>query len=253
MSSSSKRARSVSEGAEPKKGAKSSSSSKIVIEPQRAALPKRKADRTLNFGPGFADFLPNLTPEEVLSEGAFGGTYFRSISSSVTGQSYTWKQAWEEFQKEGWLKNLSEEELYNKVGRPWDRYDQKLNLNREKCGQTLDQWQEAGWIMECDPYGWFQWYCRFYLGRRCSDDERQITRWQNTAAIGRGRWRTTLVNKIESEDKVGDLRISGKIRQILQHFGYTLTLEDYRYTKEDQTLKKAAAAMKKSTAVSRKK
>ena len=34
-------------------------------------------------------------------------------------------------------------------------------------------------VKEVDPYGWFMWYCRFYLGRRCEDDERQIGRWKN--------------------------------------------------------------------------
>ena len=39
-------------------------------------------------------------------------------------------------------------------------------------------WESSGWIKECDPYGWFMWYTRFYLGRRTDDDERQIGRWK---------------------------------------------------------------------------
>lgn len=42
-------------------------------------------------------------------------------------------------------------------------------------------WESSGWIVESDPYGWFQWYCRFYQGRRCSDDARQISRWCKSA------------------------------------------------------------------------
>ena len=47
-----------------------------------------------------------------------------------------------------------------------------------KCGGSLEMWESSGWIKECDPYGWFMWYTRFYLGRRTDDDERQIGRWK---------------------------------------------------------------------------
>lgn len=81
-------------------------------------------------------------------------------------------------------------------------------------------WEESGWITEFDPYGWFQWYCRFCLGRRCSDDSRQISR-----ALGvmgkKGRWRRNLINKIvarggDLSNAVEDKSISPKVRQLLQ-------------------------------------
>jgi hypothetical protein len=58
-------------------------------------------------------------------------------------------------------------------------------------GGNLDMWESSGWITHIDPYGWFQWYCRFYLGRRCSDDERQINRWLKTTGPN-GSFRITL-------------------------------------------------------------
>ena len=71
----------------------------------------------------------------------------------------------------------------------------KANTYGVTCGGGLDMWERNGWIADCDPYGWFQWYCRFYLGRRCSDDERQIQR-GNGVMGPRGRWRNNLTNKV---------------------------------------------------------
>jgi hypothetical protein len=81
-------------------------------------------------------------------------------------------------------------------------------------------WEESGWITEADPYGWFQWYCRFYLGRRCSDDARQVSRAQGVMGPT-GRWRRNLMNKIINhssplEKAVENVNISPKVRQLLQ-------------------------------------
>ena len=90
-------------------------------------------------------------------------------------------------------------------------------------------------MRDCDPYGWFQWYCRFYLGRRCDDDDRQVARGLGVFGT-KGRWRNNLVNKClksgSVEKVVNDARISPKIRQLLQHWGYTLTIEDLQAAKE---------------------
>ena len=74
----------------------------------------------------------------------------------------------------------------------------KANTYGVTCGGGLDMWEGNGWIADCDPYGWFQWYCRFYLGRRCSDDERQIQR-GNGVMGPRGRWRNNLTNKVTTQ------------------------------------------------------
>ena len=70
-----------------------------------------------------------------------------------------------------------------------------------------------------DPYGWFQWYCRFYLGRRSTDDARQVGRWKAAASKGSGRFRLQLTNKCYNEGKqVGDASVSPVIRQTMQHW-----------------------------------
>jgi hypothetical protein len=87
--------------------------------------------------------------------------------------------------------------------------------------------QSSGWISDADPYGWFQWYCRFYQGRRCSDDARQISRWLGVAGPT-GRFRTQLCNKILASSSRGadawnDASISPVIRQTLVHWGLEIT------------------------------
>merc|ERR1712025_882347 len=74
-------------------------------------------------------------------------------------------------------------------------YRKHINKYGVKCGGSLGMWESSGWISDSDPYGWFQWYCRFYNGRRCEDDSRQISRWLKSAGA-KGRFRSQLCNKI---------------------------------------------------------
>lgn len=126
-------------------------------------------------------------------------------------------------------------------------YDNKINKYKVNCGGDLHMWESSGWIMDSDPYGinddsindnnnhiiigWFQWYCRFFQGRRCSDDARQISR--GNAVMGpKGRWRNNLINKIITSSpknlQIGldNHSISPVVRQLLQHWGYVLKLKD---------------------------
>lgn len=104
-----------------------------------------------NFHP---DFRPELTPKEMLELGVFGGKYMTDCT--------------QEFPAEWFARaKLSPE------GR-----DPELNYFGVSASQPLSYWREKGWIYHEDPRGWFQWYCRYYLGRRCADDARQIRRWQ---------------------------------------------------------------------------
>ena len=113
------------------------------------------------------DFGANKTPAEVIKEGAFGGAYFRDIYSSVNGKWY--KKSWKEFNQ---LKNIDQKYYYS------DYYDLSVNKYGVKCGTSLRFWENKGWINEIDPYGWFQWYFRYWLGRRSEDNKRQINRWK---------------------------------------------------------------------------
>jgi len=84
-------------------------------------------------------------------------------------------------------------------------------------------WESSGWIADSDPYGWFQWYCRFYSGRRSSDDARQMSRWCKSAGL-KGRFRSQLCNKIiAAGTTAGDVKISPVIRQTLLHWGLEVT------------------------------
>ena len=92
------------------------------------------------------DFGANKMPIEVIREGAFGGTYFRDISSSVTGKWY--KKSWKEFNH---LKNI-DEKLYCSV-----YHDVSVNKYGVKCRTWLRFWKNKGWINKIDPCDWFQW------------------------------------------------------------------------------------------------
>ena len=113
-------------------------------------------------------------------------------------------------------------------------YDPKVNKYKVKCGQSLFEWETAGWISNLDPYGWFQWYCRFYLGRRhAEEDERQIGRWKNLAGE-KGRHKNSLITIIKkaiddnSNLNIHSKEISPRRRQTLQHWAYELTEKDFQ-------------------------
>ena len=106
-------------------------------------------------------------------------------------------------------------------------YDITKNLYQVSVGTSLEFWEQNGWINTKHPYGWVHWYCDFYLGKRCKDDERQISRWIRIASP-KGRFFKQLVNLItKKHGSFNDLTISPKIRQTLQHWAYKLTEEDF--------------------------
>jgi hypothetical protein len=92
----------------------------------------------------------------------------------------------------------------------------------------LIEWENSGWIDKQDPYGWVEWYCNFYAGRRTSDDERQIKRWLSFCG-SKGRFKQRLINMIKKQDSTyDDISISPVIRQSMQHWGYQLTEDDLK-------------------------
>ena len=105
-----------------------------------------------------------------------------------------------------------------------DYYDRSINKYGVKCGTSLRFWENKGWITEIDPYVWFQWYFRYWLGRRSKDVKRQIDRWKKIASRFSGK----LLKMIrDAGGKFDDYSISPKIRQILLHWGYELTEKDF--------------------------
>jgi hypothetical protein len=165
------------------------------------------------------EFTPNLTPKEIFKMGSFGGTYWRPIYSSILKKEFNNQH--KKYPKTWWKKIPQ-----NLLTTPWEDYDNSINKYKVKVGTTLEFWEEKKWIKETHPYGWVQWYCSFYSGKRSDDDERQIKRWVNTAGL-KSRFRRNLINQIhKKKTKYDDYEVSPKIRQTLQHWGYELQKSD---------------------------
>ena len=111
------------------------------------------------------NFSPNKTPIEVIREGVFGGTYFRDLYSGINEKGY--KNSWKEFVQ---LKNI-DAKFYGP-----DYYVVNVNKYGVKYRTSLRFWENRSWINDIDPYSWFQWYFRYWLGRRSKDDKTQINR-----------------------------------------------------------------------------
>jgi hypothetical protein len=137
-----------------------------------------------NFHP---DFKPQLTPKQMLELGVFGGRYMTDCADEFPA------------------------DWFDDAKLCPDRHDPKLNFFGINASQPLSVWREKGWIYHEDPRGWFQWYCRYYMGRRCLDDERQIERWR---AIRRH------IAQIKKHCPRGDLKCRRKQRQALLHWAY---------------------------------
>jgi hypothetical protein len=142
-----------------------------------------------NFDPAFK---PELTPQEMLALGSFGGAYFIAAKELIPSDL-----------PKSWFKGV-------KRSRSTHKYDE-LNYFGINASLPLSEWRRRGWIYWEDPHGWFQWYCRYYLGRRCKDDARQIKRWK---AIQRH------VAQLKKNCKRGDKTCRPKQRQTLLHWAY---------------------------------
>ncbi|ERF68054.1 hypothetical protein EPUS_06444 [Endocarpon pusillum Z07020] len=151
-----------------------------------APPPTRDESGTFHFA-SHPDFLPNKSPEEVLREGCFGGSYFRPLRSQKL--------------------SIKIEDDHKELPDPWTTgldisryltspdYNPDVNKFKVACGQSIEEWEAAGWINhDYDVRGWFQWYIRFFQGRRCADDDRQVSRWKKCVGES-GRWRRMLLKK----------------------------------------------------------
>ena len=137
-----------------------------------------------NFDPRFQ---PELTPKQMLALGVFGGRYMTDCRDEFPA------------------------DWFEQARLCPDRHDPALNFFGVNASQPLAEWRRKGWIYADDPRGWFQWYCRYFMGRRGPDDERQIKRWvamrRHIAQIRTGCW-------------PGDLNCRRKQRQALLHWAY---------------------------------
>jgi len=135
-------------------------------------------------------FKPELTPGEMLGLGVFGGRYLRDCRREFPAE---------------WFRDAK---LYPE-GLPG--HDPALNFFAVDASQPLRVWIAKGWIHPQDPRGWFQWYCRYYMGRRSGDDDRQIKRW---LALRRH------IAQISAHCVPGDLSCRPRQRQALLHWAY---------------------------------
>jgi hypothetical protein len=144
-----------------------------------APLPTRDTNGTIRFEEPYTDFQPNLTPSEVLGLGSFGGTFFRQFYSQILRTQVP--SDYDEFPEE-WFHPVGP--LAETTTKPDNItrtiYSPDLNRYGVKAGQSVEEWERSGWIKSQDPRGWFQWYCRFYQGRRTIDDDRQIARCEHS-------------------------------------------------------------------------
>ena len=191
-----------------------------------ASPPSRDQESTFHFDDQ-PSFKPNKSPEEMLREGCFGGSYFRSLHSRRLGTTIS-----DDYQElpSSWYSGL---EVSKFLTSP--TYDAEINKYKVSSGQSIEDWEAAGWINHTyDVRGWFQWYCRFYMGRRCEDDERQISRWKNCVG-DTGRWRRMLLKKYMSmgirevfddgEDDEGT-DVSPVMHQTCHHWAYEVRQGD---------------------------
>ncbi len=141
-------------------------------------------------GKNFAsDFKPELSPKEMLRLGVFGGKY-------VTDCQKEFPADW-----------------FAKAKLSPEKHDARLNYFKVRASQPLAVWRARGWINnEHDPRGWFQWYCRYWQGRRLpEEDARQISRWKKMRRH---------VTQVKKNCRAGDIFCRPRQRQALLHWAY---------------------------------
>lgn len=148
------------------------------------------------------DFKPYFTPKQMLQLGVFEGKY---ISDNDSKQEFP----------TDWYTNA-------KIVQQENLADPTLNYFGIKSRLSLQEWQNRKWVpiklkdnseyKDIDTRGWFQWYCRYYMGRRIEkEDLRQIKRWK---AIKRH------AGAIRKNCFKMDLNCRRKQRQALLHWAY---------------------------------
>lgn len=133
-------------------------------------------------------FKPDLTPKEMLALGVFGGKYMTDCRDELPKDWFVDAKLCAE------------------------KYDISLNYFKVRASQPLSVWRAKGWLHKDDPRGWFQWYCRYFMGRRLeTEDNRQIKRW---LAIQRH------IAQLRNNCRPGDVFCRPRQRQALLHWAY---------------------------------
>ncbi len=146
-------------------------------------------ERVARMGKDFdPEFKPELTPKAMLGLGVFGGYYLNDCKSEFPEDWFT----------DAKLSDHGPDPTYN--------------FFEIMASQPLKVWQEKGWIHQDDPRGWFQWYARYYMGRRMhEEDQRQITRWKQIRRHA---------GQIKMHCQPGDVTCRRRQRQALLHWAY---------------------------------
>jgi hypothetical protein len=135
-----------------------------------------------------SEFSPQLTPKQMLELGVFGGKYMTDCRDEFP---------------ESW---------YARAKISVEKKDVSLNFYGVDASLPLQHWFEKGWLHPDDPRGWFQWYCRYYSGRRIQEeDSRQIKRWRGIRRH---------VGAVQKNCIRGDYTCRTKQRQALLHWAY---------------------------------
>jgi hypothetical protein len=138
-----------------------------------------------NFAP---DFKPELAPKQMLAMGVFGGKYMTDCQKEFPAD---------------WFK---------KAKLCPEQHDPKLNYFGVNASKPLSYWRKKGWIYPDDPRGWFQWYCRYFMGRRLPrEDQRQIKRWKAMARH---------IAQVKKNCPPGGITCRPKQRQAILHWAY---------------------------------
>jgi hypothetical protein len=159
---------------------------RVVVEDrmQHGYVYSRVEPEGANFHP---EFRPDLTPRQMLELGVFGGKYMTDCRAEFPA------------------------EWFERARLSPERHDPALNCFGVSASKPLAYWRAKGWIYPEDPRGWFQWYCRYYSGRRCPDDSRQIRRWKAMARH---------VAQLRKHCPPGDLGCRPRQRQALLQWAY---------------------------------
>jgi len=106
------------------------------------------------------EFTPSYTPMEMLDLGVFEGIYTAAIQD-IPAKYKKHKNV---------LKRGSDPDI-------------TINHYGVKSRQSLKEWQKKGWTTELSPLGWWEWFVKYWEGRRDEkEDALQIGRWKSFVA-----------------------------------------------------------------------